>query len=48
MKLRFTSLSLLALCLTLAAVPAAAQTVYSNGPINGNVDAMANQLRLYR
>ena len=39
MKLRFTSLSLLALCLTLAAVPAAAQTVYSNGPINGNVDA---------
>jgi len=39
MKLRFTSLSLLALCLTLAAVPTAAQTVYNNGPINGNVDA---------
>ncbi len=39
MKLGFTSLSLLALCLTLAAVPAAAQTVYNNGPINGNVDA---------
>ena len=39
MKLRFTSLSLLALCLMLAAVPAAAQVVYSNGPINGNVDA---------
>ena len=39
MKLRIASLSLLALCLTLAALPAAAQTVYSNGPINGNVDA---------
>ena len=39
MKLRIASLSLLALGLTLAAVPAAAQTVYSNGPINGNVDA---------
>ncbi len=39
MKLPFASLSLLALCLTLAAVPAAAQTVYNNGPINGNVDA---------
>jgi len=39
MKLRFASLSLLALCLTLAAVPAAAQVVYNNGPINGNVDA---------
>ena len=31
--------SLLVLCLALAAVPALAQTVYSNGPINGNVDA---------
>ena len=30
--------SLLVLCLALAAVPALAQTVYSNGPINGNVD----------
>ena len=39
MKLRIASLSLLALCLTLAAAPAAAQTVYSNGPINGNTDA---------
>ncbi len=39
MKLHITPLSLLALCLTLAAVPAAAQTVYSNGPINGNSDA---------
>jgi hypothetical protein len=38
MKTRTASLSLLALCLTLAAVPAVAQTVYSNGPINGNVD----------
>ncbi len=39
MRLRIASLSLLALALTLAAVPAAAQTVYSNGPINGNTDA---------
>jgi hypothetical protein len=39
MKLRIAPLSLLALCLTLAAVPAVAQTVYNNGPINGNVDA---------
>jgi PEP-CTERM motif len=37
--MRIASLSLLALCLTLAAVPAMAQTVYSNGAINGNVDA---------
>ena len=37
MKLRIVSLSLLAL--TLAAVPAMAQTVYNNGPINGNTDA---------
>ena len=37
--MRIASLSLLALCLTLAAVPAMAQTVYSNGPINGNTDA---------
>ncbi len=39
MKMRIATLSLLALCLTLAAVPAMAQTVYSNGPINGNTDA---------
>ena len=39
MKLHNASLSLLALCLTLAAVPAMAQTVYSNGPTNGNTDA---------
>ena len=39
MKLRTPSLSLVALCLTLAAIPAAAQTVYSNGPTNGNTDA---------
>ncbi|MFZ0311191.1 MAG: PEP-CTERM sorting domain-containing protein [Candidatus Korobacteraceae bacterium] len=39
MKLRFASLSLLTLCVTLAAVPAAAQDIYNNGPINGNVDA---------
>ncbi len=37
MKLRIVSLSLLALCL--AAVPAMAQTVYSNGAINGTTDA---------
>jgi PEP-CTERM motif len=35
--MRIASLSLLALCL--AVVPAMAQTVYSNGPINGNTDA---------
>jgi hypothetical protein len=39
MKLRLVSLSVLALCLTLPAVMATAQTVYSNGPINGNVDS---------
>jgi len=39
MKLRVVSLSVLALCLTLPAVVATAQTVYSNGPINGNTDA---------
>jgi hypothetical protein len=37
LKMRIASLSLLALCL--AVVPAMAQTVYSNGPINGNTDA---------
>jgi hypothetical protein len=35
--MRIASLSLLALCL--AVVPAVAQTVYSNGAINGNTDA---------
>ncbi len=39
MKLRLASLSLLTLSLMMAAVPATAQTVYSNGPINGNNDA---------
>ncbi|MGA2370369.1 MAG: PEP-CTERM sorting domain-containing protein [Candidatus Korobacteraceae bacterium] len=39
MKLRISSLSLLTLCLMLAAVPAAAQGIYNNGPINGNTDA---------
>jgi hypothetical protein len=34
-----TFLGFLAACLILAALPAAAQTVYSNGPINGNTDA---------
>ncbi len=37
MKLRIALLSLLALCLV--AVPAVAQTVYDNGPINGTTDA---------
>ena len=37
MKLPMASLSLFALCLVV--VPAAAQTVYSNGPINGTADA---------
>jgi hypothetical protein len=37
LKMRIASLSLLALCI--AVVPAMAQTVYSNGAINGNVDA---------
>ena len=36
MKLRILSLSLLALCLV--AVPAMAQNLYSNGPINGTTD----------
>jgi len=39
MRLRLASLSLLTWCVMLAAIPAAAQTVYNNGPINGNVDA---------
>jgi PEP-CTERM motif-containing protein len=39
MKMRIASLSVLALWLTLAAVPAMAQVVYSNGPTNGNTDA---------
>ena len=39
MKLRIASLSLLALCLTLAAVPAMAQVIYDNGPVNGTTDA---------
>src|SRR5580658_5996022 len=37
--MRIASLSLLALCLALVAVPATAQTVYDNGPVNGQVDA---------
>jgi hypothetical protein len=37
--MRTASLSLLALCLMLAAVPAVAGTLYENGPINGTVDA---------
>ena len=39
MKLQGAALSLLALCVTLGSISAKAQTVYSNGPINGNVDA---------
>ena len=37
MKLRIASLTLL--CLALAVVPASANTIYSNGPANGTVDA---------
>ena len=37
MKLRILSLSILVVCL--AVVPAVAQTVYNNGPINGTTDA---------
>ncbi len=37
MKLHIALLTLL--CLTLAAVPAMAQIVYDNGPVNGQVDA---------
>ena len=37
--MRIASLSLLALCLTLAAVPAMAQVVYDNGAPAGNTDA---------
>ncbi len=39
MKLRIASLLLLALCLTLAALPAMAGIIYSNGPTNGNTNA---------
>jgi PEP-CTERM motif len=39
LKMRIASLSLLALCLALVALPATAQTVYDNGPVNGQVDA---------
>ncbi len=39
MKLRIAALSLLALCLTLAPLPAMAADLYDNGPINGNTDA---------
>jgi hypothetical protein len=35
--MRIASLALLASCLTLTAIPAAAGTVYENGPINGEV-----------
>jgi hypothetical protein len=40
MKMRIASLSLLTVyCLMLAVAPAMADTLYSNGPYNGNVDA---------
>ena len=38
MKLVSGSLLLIVLCLTLLAIPAGAQTVYNNGPINGNIN----------
>jgi hypothetical protein len=37
--MRTASWALVALCLTLASAPAMAQTLYENGPINGEVDA---------
>ena len=37
MKVRIATLTIL--CLALAALPALAQTLYDNGPINGNTDA---------
>ncbi len=37
MKLRIASLTLL--CLALAVIPASAQVLYDNGPVNGTVDA---------
>lgn len=40
------SLSLMLICLTLAAVPAVAGVVYDDGPINGNVDAFIINFRL--
>ncbi len=39
MKMRIASLSLLALCLTLAAIPAMASDIYDNGANNGTADA---------
>ena len=39
MKIRVSFISLILLCLTLSAVPTLAQTVYDNGPANGNTDA---------
>jgi PEP-CTERM motif len=39
-QVRIASLSLFAfLCLTLAALPALADTLYDNGPVNGNINA---------
>ena len=37
MKLRIASLTIL--CLALAVIPASAQVLYENGPINGTTDA---------
>ncbi len=37
MKVRMASLIIL--CLALAAIPASAQVLYDNGPINGTTDA---------
>jgi len=38
LKMHSLSLSVVALCLTLAALPAVADTLYSDGPINGTTD----------
>ncbi len=41
MTLRLAPLSLLVACLLLSVIPAAAGTLYENGPINGETDAWA-------
>jgi hypothetical protein len=45
--MRTASLSLAAFCLILIALPAAAQTLYENGPINGETDAWTINLGFF-
>ena len=48
-QIRISALSLLVvLCLTLATLPASAQVLYDNGPVNGNAECLANQWRRRR